>query len=780
MKKTKKKNNRFLLFLLRFSGGAVLILVMIALWWYVDGEGGVYLYLLTEKNVTKEGEDTVLENPAVNMTIEDILQETGVEQIPVSGAVAQITQNNHTTGTGLNLLLINSIPNNGYSKELLSILADHEEGKYGVPDGGIPVTLEAYLGLMANESGLIKGIYPKTYIPWDEGEDGTVKFLWNQDYVVGGTRIEASKMTLTGFNRSVFDQINLAFGFPAGQLVIPSASRKQSADFNGLNNGSSTIYTGPVQCNEKETANYNENFYQGERPVNQQGQPKRDFAWFLDDLWQTDCYMRDRVVRFFGKEVVQSLSAKQQNALFSTAHNRGNLYTMAFGWAYKSGSGWASRYDFHGNEAEVAAKANVLIDTVETQLGRAGDNFNMESLLRTDHHRWIAVISALESNRRGDNEAGTWFISGQTFRTMKGSTQAKSVFQWLVNGGVAPADNWYEIYASYQKTLAEGIAVVTGYNITVEECVRCYGCAGDYDGYAEVGGSPLAFGAHDPGGQCFGFLYFVRKERCPYNRYKLYDRNNQPIDPYWVNCWDLVVAGHNVAVSQVGGYVYERLLSYAGVTAGETRIPSSYVQVGDALQETQAKVTAKMEGAIVPTNRGRLEEWRLDLLEELWQWEGTPYAHGSYAGSNAQRGRGGDCTGFIYAAYKNLFGSSVKFSATGSWVQPGEPIVASLACRNTWEWIPYTELQPGDVIVSRRSGDGGGHAAVFLGWKEGMEGNIRGYVVLDSATTTVDGVGVRTPNTSRALYTGSQAPDSAEWDTWYCFRLKNNIVRGRY
>ena len=178
MKKTKKKNNRFLLFLLRFSGGAVLILVMIALWWYVDGEGGVYLYLLTEKNVTKEGEDTVLENPAVNMTIEDILQETGVEQIPVSGAVAQITQNNHTTGTGLNLLLINSIPNNGYSKELLSILADHEEGKYGVPDGGIPVTLEAYLGLMANESGLIKGIYPKTYIPWDEGEDGTVKFLW--------------------------------------------------------------------------------------------------------------------------------------------------------------------------------------------------------------------------------------------------------------------------------------------------------------------------------------------------------------------------------------------------------------------------------------------------------------------------------------------------------------------------------------------------------------------------------------------------------------------------
>ena len=61
-----------------------------------------------------------------------------------------------------------------------------------------------------------------------------------------------------------------------------------------------------------------------------------------------------------------------------------------------------------------------------------------------------------------------------------------------------------------------------------------------------------------------------------------------------------------------------------------------------------------------------------------------------------------------------------------------------------------------------------------------MEGNIRGYVVLDSATTTVDGVGVRTPNTSRALYTGSQAPDSAEWDTWYCFRLKNNIVRGRY
>lgn len=778
MRKFRKKNNRFLRFLFWVGGGIVLTFVMIAMWWYADGEGGAYLYLLTEKKMEKKEENAIQENPIVNTAIEDILQE--VEQVPISEEVTTITQDNRTTGTGLNLLLINSISNNGYTKELLNILADHEEGKYGMPDGGIPVTLEAYLGLMANESGLIKGVYPKTYIPWNE-KNGVVNFLWNQDYEIAGRVVAtAREMTLAGYNRSVFNRINEAFGFSAGQLVIPSANRKQSADFNGLNNGSSTIYTGPVQCNEKETANYNENFYRGERPLNQQGQPKRDFAWFLDDLWQTDCYMRDRVVRFFGKEVVQSLSAKQQNALFSTAHNRGNLYTMAFGWAYKSGSGWASRYNFRGNEAEVAAKANVLTDTVEAQLEKAGDNFNMESLLRTDHHRWIAVISALESNRRGNNEEGTWFISEQIFRTMKTSTQAKSVFQWLVNNGVVPADNWYEIYSSYQKTLAEGIAVVNGYNITVEECERCYGCAGDYDGYNEVGGSPLAFGAHDVGGQCFGFLYFVRKERCPYNQYKLYDRNNQPIDPYWVNCWDLVVAGHNTAVSQVGGYVYERLLSYAGVTAEETRMSSSYVQVGDALQGTQTKVAAKMEGAIVPTNQGKLESWRLDLLEELWKWEGTSYAHGSYAGSNAQRGHGCDCTGFIYAAYKNLFGNSIKFSATRSWVQPGEPMAASLACRSTWEWIPCTELQPGDVIVSRRSGDGGGHAAVFLGWKEGMQKDIRGYVVLDSATTTVDGVGVRTPNTSRKLYIGNQAPDSVEWDTWYCFRLKNNIVKGRY
>lgn len=773
MKKSRKKNNRFLVFLLRFSGCTVLVFTLVAIWWFVDGEGGGYLHLLTEKREKKVDEkETVLENPAVNTKLEDVLQE-GAAEVPITQEVAQVTQGNRTTGAGLNLLLINSIPNSNYTKELLSILADHEAGRYGMPDGGIPVTAEAYLGLMANESGLIKGVYPKTFIPWKEGEGGTVEFLWNQDYVIGGTKIDASNMTLMGYNRSVFDRINSAFGFPTGTIVTPSGrEKKQSADFNGLNNGSSTIYTGPVQCNENETANYNKDFYPGERT-----EAKRDFAWFIDDLWQTDCYMRDRVVRIFGKDVVQSLSAKQQNALFSTVHNRGNLYTMAFGWAYKSGSNWASRYNFRGSEAEVAAKANVLTDTVEAQLAASGDNFNMESLLRTDHHRWIAVLSALESNRKGNGGEGTWFISGQIYKTMKDSQQARAVFQWLVNGGAAPADNWYEIYAVYQKTLAEGIKVVTGYDIGVEECARCYGCDGDYDGY--VGGRPLAFGAHDPGGQRFGFLYFVRGERCPYNQYKLYDRNNQPVDPYWVNCWDLVVAGHNVAVSQVGGYVYERLLSYAGVAEEETYMSSSYAPVGDSLQEIQARVTAKLEGAVVATNQGKLEQWRLDLLEELRQWEGTPYSHGGYAGSGAQRGRGCDCTGLIYAVYRDLFGDSVKFYATRSWVQPGEAMVASLACRSTWEWIPYTELQIGDVMVSRRSLDGGGHAAVFLGRKEGIEGDIRGYVVLDSATTTVDGVTVRTPNTSRKLYTGSDAPEVVEWDTWYCFRLKNSIVKGR-
>lgn len=767
-----------------------LVLLVVAFWIYDDESMMFYNFFLAPSQVWNQSQDNQQFISHDNPNISDIISTaTGQDElISSSNDYSSSGQEVATTGAGLNLLLINSIQTNGYVKELLTILAKHENGDYGCPEGGVPITVEMYLGMMSNETGLIENTFPKTFIPYDRT---TKEFIWNTAYysVNGNLLAEANQMTLENYDKTVFKQINRAAGDDENELV-----NTRYSDPNKLNEGDDPIYTGPIQLNENEVDYYNHE-YSG---IGNAGRSKRDFAYFIDDMWQADVYFQNRVIKKFGKDAILDANPKYSAATYSTAHNRGNIYTMAFGWTYKSAIGepLANMYNYSGHEFEVLKKANVLVDAVADVLeSRATAEF-IDLITRTECHRWIATLSALESNFKG-TDAGTWYISQEMYNLISGSNTnakyAKEVYIKLFasnHPGVDP-EYWYVVYQPYCKTLKEGVEAVLGEELERSDYIRVYGSwEGNYDTYScsknqdgTYDKTPAIFGTYSQSQQTFGQLYYVRNERCPYYNRKYKDGSN----PVWVHCWDMVVAGHNVAVAFSGQYVYSKLLQYAGVS-GVNPVDSTTYTIAkreyctpEGLNgEIINKMAAVKDGAVLLTSDGMLEKWRIELLNEAYTWVGTPYGErgNGYQGDNGVKWVGVDCTGFVYKVYRWAVNSSIRYVTTsGFGIDSNWSNASRCAC---WDWIPYTELQAGDIIVSRRQNDGG-HAAIVLGRIRDTDPatdrelalDSTSYVVIDS--TDRGGVEIRTI-AAREFYSGITEPSAGQKDMWYCFRIKQSFL----
>lgn len=117
--------------------------------------------------------------------------------------------NDATTGTGLNLLLINNIQTECFVKEYLSIARENQEGKLGAKDGEyeVYVGVGTIIGKNISETGTYKCGLPTTDLP--EGADGAPVwdsqthslYLWNKNSSPHNTEV-GGPLAYTADNRT--------------------------------------------------------------------------------------------------------------------------------------------------------------------------------------------------------------------------------------------------------------------------------------------------------------------------------------------------------------------------------------------------------------------------------------------------------------------------------------------------------------------------------------------------------------------------------------------------
>lgn len=153
-----------------------------------------------------------------------------------------------TSGYGLNLLLINNIQTEQYTKELLQLCADNELGNLDTTSRSAYATMETTLGMWFMEVNLYpNSVLLRSDLPWDSGDNAPV---WNKQY----DGFPASALTLKGFDAKVAGKVGsqTSNGVAIGPLQYePSSSgRLGIANCSGYSNSGRTqgdIYYVPDQ-----------------------------------------------------------------------------------------------------------------------------------------------------------------------------------------------------------------------------------------------------------------------------------------------------------------------------------------------------------------------------------------------------------------------------------------------------------------------------------------------------------------------------------------------------
>jgi NlpC/P60 family putative phage cell wall peptidase len=102
---------------------------------------------------------------------------------------------------------------------------------------------------------------------------------------------------------------------------------------------------------------------------------------------------------------------------------------------------------------------------------------------------------------------------------------------------------------------------------------------------------------------------------------------------------------------------------------------------------------------------------RATIVDAARAWIGTPYHHQASC-----RGIGTDCLGLVRGVWRDLYGSDAEKPPAYSrdWAEAGGQETMLDAASRHLVRIPFSEIEPGDVVVFRlRSGVVAKHAAII-------------------------------------------------------------------
>lgn len=102
---------------------------------------------------------------------------------------------------------------------------------------------------------------------------------------------------------------------------------------------------------------------------------------------------------------------------------------------------------------------------------------------------------------------------------------------------------------------------------------------------------------------------------------------------------------------------------------------------------------------------------RATIVDAARAWIGTPYHHQA-----SRRGIGTDCLGLVRGVWRDLYGSDAEKPPAYSrdWAEAGGQETMLDAASRHLVRIPFSEIEPGDVVVFRlRPGVVAKHAAII-------------------------------------------------------------------
>lgn len=589
-----------------------------------------------------------------------------------------------TSGTGLNLLLINNIQTEGYVKDYLSICAANQNGElsdtYSVH---APAVMLIAATLM--ERGVYDGTpLPKWYLPWDDTSNSP---YYNTAF--GG--LSASEVNLYRFDSSSYAKLSKreysdtstacgAFGFKSESLATVSKTS------TGRTNGDARNF--PDACTDED----------------------RVLNAAISKLNVVD-------MAAFSK----SVSEAAFGALNGLANNRGynGATCMYFGLTHgiaANGQNYRINPDSGFNtramsDEEKAKAVSVPVNdfTVGLQNAKnAGADVTVTWNSTGAAGAAMAMILLLNSD---DN----WYITQDFVDAFTQEAGYFSFFRYTQNAwnAVHPDDQvnsgteLRKRLQPYVKDIPTAVKEATGVTISTNDAISAYGIA-DYNNNTYDAADEGDAGKLDWYGTT-GYVFHVSNSRCAGYVHKYSDGS----DPFLLQDFESSGLAYMLCTSLGGQQAYATLLKYMGVDVDPTN-PDTYMNKfsGDGWSAVSSEYQDVLKANGLDTSK--LTDERAKIVNVAASYLGTKYLQcRNGAGQDGALCDGFcynnmdakathlDCSAFIWRCYKEA-----GFDCTGF------PTNTSGYATNDGVLVETTvdQLKPGDVIWFSH-----GHVELYLG-----------------------------------------------------------------
>lgn len=590
-----------------------------------------------------------------------------------------------TSGTGLNLLLINNIQTECYIKDLLTCATKSQNGEYY--DALAHTSVASIITAPCMEHGFYKksgGVIPIAYFPWDDEANAP---YYNKSY----NGVPASSMK----NEELTQEDVMTMG-------------TQSQVDNKYNNG--------IFGFSKKATIRKANIYADGKTRSMEG---GDHYYFPDVCAQRDSTLDNGLDKLgFTDEDKQKANETSQAALGAYSglcNNRGynGGKTMVFGLAY---------LDTLYNAPDTKVNTDVL--TYEDRISLISKVYNDSEVALSEKFRGIDVASVGSSGGACAFaqailllESGNGWYCSQEFIDMYTNASSWDKLFYIGKQGWNtlfpddPISTEAELRTRLEKYKADSVTAAikqeTGVSVSVSDLELVYGIKNDnYDNSAnhfETAGWWL----HS------GFIYCVQNVRSAAYLNKYSDGS----DPFLLSSYEVSGLGYYYACSIFGEVVYAKMLKYAGVGVDPTD-PSTYL----SQFENEWTPTTDEESTLWSTlqanglDTASLNENRRKVVLAAAALVGIAYHQcrgGSCLDCNTKpavkcdgycynnmsaRPTHLDCSAFVWRTYADA-GFDTRGFPTST---PGYP-------GGVFTKIAFEALRPGDVI--HRSG----HVMIFLG-----------------------------------------------------------------
>lgn len=707
-------------FVMLVFGGFFLIFMILMISTFSD-EGAYLLILQRNSDVAKK-------RAAITQEMEDM------EKVKLSDINGDTTKkkssNSVTNGTGVNLLLIDSLTE-GYAKEMLTLFKKSANGELSNYQAHVGIT--ALCGIQSCETGWYSGSHLlKSYLPYSNG-----KVIWNEAY----NGASAGDMTLSKFDNTVVSKIGV----------------------NSITDGIDSNYSQTVFQHDNWSSSGEKSSMNG---AGNSGRTEGDHYYLPDVLAANDKLLKSALdTTGLGSVDSSKLNDSFMASFYALSHGRGSdgVIRFTFGLGYNQLSS-----DYVDTSALSEAK---LIETY-SYFSEFGNDFKntmkastfYNALGGTNNLRY--VVCCVAANTDG------WFISSKAYNyCMNNSDTVINIWNCCYpNDQISGSDQLSKKLQSSCMNLKDAIKSVNGVTVTDSDTSSVYNTTNAWD---------------DSISYDWGAVYHVSKDRCEAYKNKYSDGST----PFLVQCYDIVMCGEAFGANVTGSYVYAYMLYEGGLADVDPTNPDTYC---GKLDKENTFVPSKSETSWMDAwgiDTSELTEDRLNLINTGYNMtqSGATYAMDA-ATMNAEFESNItptkiDCSGFVSKATNNCGFTFFKRQTVHYWFYD-----------NRYSCIDPKDVKPGDVMATLSFADSNadttateenynkqsssGVSGHVMFWLAGSKDGSGSYVVMDSNdTSNQNGPKVRVINYKYKEF--GQAGDKAYDGKYYFFRL-NEMDAGNY